>query len=79
MFRGKLIKWPFLTNGSRFKIVLELIHTDVCSPISVKVKGSFEYFITFIHDYSSYGYIYLLHHKSEAFEKLKKIRAEMEK
>ena len=79
MFRGKLIKWPFLTNGSRFKIVLELIHTDVCSPISVKVKGSFEYFITFIDDYSRYGYIYLLHCKSEEFEKFKEFKDEKKK
>ena len=33
----------------------------------------------FIDNYSRYGYVYLLHHKSEIFEKFKEFRAEVEK
>ena len=37
-----------------------------------------EYFITFTDDYSRYGYIYLLKHKSEAIEKFKEFKLEVE-
>ena len=35
--------------------------------------------MTFIDDYSKYGYIYLLRRKSECFEKFKEFKAETEK
>jgi hypothetical protein len=38
--------------------------------ISVARCG-FQYFITFTDDFSRYGYIYLMRHKSEPFEKFK--------
>jgi hypothetical protein len=37
-----------------------------------------EYFVTFTHDYSTYGYIYLLKYKSEAIEKFKEFKLEVE-
>ena len=45
----------------------------------VTARGGFSYFITFIDDYSRYGYVYLMRYKSEAFEKFKDFRAEVEK
>ena len=57
---------------------LELVHTDVCGPMSTKAKGGYEYFITFIDDYSRYGYMYLMRRKSETFEKFKEFRADVE-
>ena len=51
----------------------------MCVPLNVKASEFFEYFITFIDDYSKYGYIYLLHHKFEAFEKFKEFWIETEK
>lgn len=47
--------------------------------MNVQARGGFEYFITFIDDYSRYGYIYLMRRKSECFEKFKEYRVEMEK
>ena len=44
-----------------------------------RVRGGYEYFITFTDDHSGYGYVYLMQHKSEAFEKFKEFRAEVEK
>ena len=35
--------------------------------------------MTFIDDYSRYGYVYLMKYKSETFEKFKEFRAEVEK
>ena len=36
------------------------------------------YFITFIDDYSRYGHVYLLKHKSEGFDMFKTFKAEVE-
>ena len=31
---------------------LDLIHSDVCGPLSINARGDFIYFITFIDDHS---------------------------
>ena len=69
---------PFKAKCNRAKEVLDLIHTDLYGPMNISARGGYEYFITFIDDYSRYGYIYLMHHKSEAFEKFKEYKAEVE-
>ena len=46
--------------------------------MSTSARGGYEFFITFIDDYSRYGYIYLMRHKSEAFEKFKEFKAKVE-
>ena len=55
-----------------------MVHIDLCGPMSTSARSGYEYFITFTDDYSRYGYIYLMHHKSEAFEKFKELKAEVE-
>ena len=62
---------PFKAKGYRAKEVLDLVHTDLCGPMSTSAREGYEYFITFIDNYSRYGYIYLMRDKSEAFEKFK--------
>jgi hypothetical protein len=42
---------------------------DLYIPMSSIAKGGFQYFITFTNDFSRYGYVYLMRHKSESFEK----------
>ncbi|RVW39978.1 Retrovirus-related Pol polyprotein from transposon TNT 1-94 [Vitis vinifera] len=74
-----MTKRPFPLKGNRANDVLELIHSDLCGPMSVQARGGFEYFVTFTDDYSRYGYIYLLRRKSECFEKFKAFKAETEK
>ena len=49
---GKMTKLPFKGKGKRACGPLNLIHTDVCGPMSIHSKGGFIYFITFIDDYS---------------------------
>ena len=51
----------------------------MCGPFDVQARGGYTYFITFIDDLSRYGYVYLMKHKSEVFEKFKKFRHEVEK
>ena len=46
--------------------------------MSVKAHGKYRYFLNFIDDLSRYGYIYLMKHKSETFEKFKEFQSEVE-
>jgi len=73
-----MTKRSFTGKSLRAKEPLELVHTDLCSCLNVKARGGYEYFISFVDDYSRYGYVYLIHHKSKTFEKFKKYKAEVE-
>ena len=72
-----MTKRPFIGKYYRAKKPLELIHSDLCGPLNVKARGGFEYFISFIDDYSRYDYLYLMKRKSEALGKFKKYKAEV--
>ena len=74
---GKMFKRHFNAKGRKAQELLELAHTNVCGPMSTQANGGYEYFITFMDDYSRYGYVYLMRWKSEAFEKFKEFRAEV--
>ena len=76
---GKMTKRHFDAKDGRAEELLELVHTDVCGPMNIEARGGYEYYITFIDDYSRYGYVYLMTRKSEAFDKFKEFRAEAEK
>ena len=68
---GKMTKTPFSQKMEQATDLLEIIHTNVCGPLSVDARGGYRYFLTFTVDLSRYGYIYLMKHKSETFEKFK--------
>ena len=67
---GKQHRQPF-PKKSEHKTCrpLELIHTDVCGPMSIPSVGGSRFFVTFIDDYSRYTYVYAIKHKSEVFER----------
>ena len=46
--------------------------------MNVEARGGYRYFVTFTDDLSRYGYIYLMKHKSETFEKFKEFQSEVE-
>ena len=75
---GKMTKRSFSAKGNRAPGLLDLIHSDVCGPMNIKAREGYLYFVTFIDDYSRYGYTYLLRHKSEVFGKFKEFKAEAE-
>jgi hypothetical protein len=75
---GKMTKAPFTGFPERASDLLELVHTDVCGAMSMTARGGFQYFITFTDDFSRYGYVYLMKHKSETFEKFKEFQNEVE-
>ena len=77
--QGKMTKLPFVGHGERATDLLALVHTDVCGPFDVPARGNYVYFITFTDDMSRYGYVFLMKHKSEAFERFKEFRHEVEK
>ena len=76
---GKMTKRHFKAKENRATVQFELVHTDVYGPMTIQAKGGYEYFITFTDDYSRYGYIYLMRHKSEAFGKFQEFKAKVEK
>ena len=76
--KGKMTKSPFVGQNERAKETLELIHSDVCGPLSIVAKGGFQYFVIFTDDCSRFGYLYLMKHKSETFEKFKEFKNEVE-
>ena len=75
---GKMTKTPFSGTIEQATDLLEIIHIDVCGPMSVKAHGKYHYFLNFTDDLSRYGYIYLMKHNSETFEKFKEFQSEVE-
>ncbi|KAD5962114.1 hypothetical protein E3N88_13587 [Mikania micrantha] len=75
---GKMTKAPFSGVGEKATELLGLIHTDVCGPFKTMTRTGKRYFITFIDDFSRYGYVYLISHKHEAFEVFKTFQKEVE-
>ncbi|KAA0040688.1 gag/pol protein [Cucumis melo var. makuwa] len=73
-----MTKRSFTRKGLRAKTPLELVHSDLCGPMNVKARGGYEYFISFIDDYSRYGHVYLIQNKSDSFEKFKEYKAKVE-
>ena len=76
MFRCQAIAKP-LGKASRATTPLELIHSDICGLMSVKVHYGANYFFTFIDDYSRY-HVYLLSHRHEALDLFKHFVVEVE-
>ena len=69
-----MTKTPFSGVMERASDLLGIIHTDVCGPMSVSTCNVYRYFVTFTDDLVRYGYIYIMKHKSETFEKFKNFR-----
>ena len=65
---------PFLSSAHRALNVLELMHMDICGPISPHKLGGKRYFFLIIDDYSRYLWVALLKEKSEALEQFKKFQ-----
>ncbi|KAL0405490.1 UNVERIFIED_CONTAM: hypothetical protein Slati_3862900 [Sesamum latifolium] len=73
-----MTKKPFVGQSAIANGLLDLVHTDICGPLSILTRGGFSYFITFTDDHSRYGYVYLMRYKSEAFGRFKEYRFEVE-
>ena len=60
---GKYTKTAFLSSDSISDGVLEFIHSDSCGPMSSAYLKGYEYYITFIDDFSKKTWIYFLRSK----------------
>ena len=75
--KGKQIKNKRLGANKASK-VLELIHTNICGPFPKASWNGQQYFISFIDNYSRYGYLYLIKEKSQSLDMFKAFKAEIE-
>jgi hypothetical protein len=75
---GKMTRTLLTGFVERASDLLGIIHTDVCGPMSFATRNGYHYFLIFTDDLSRYGYIYLMKHKSETFEKFKEFHNEVE-
>ncbi|KAL6339865.1 hypothetical protein AAG906_034953 [Vitis piasezkii] len=64
-------------GANRATNVLELIHTDIMDH-TLRHLGMINDFITFIDDYSRYGYLFLIHEKLQSLDVFKTFKAEVE-
>ncbi|KAJ9553605.1 LOW QUALITY PROTEIN: hypothetical protein OSB04_017650 [Centaurea solstitialis] len=75
---GKMTNAPFTGTCERGKDLLDIIHTDVCGPFRSATRHGERYFVTFTDDFSRYGYVYLIKHKSETIEVFRTFQNEVE-
>ena len=59
---SKVKRKPF-SKASHASCPLELVYFDICGPMNVRAHYGASYFVTFIDDYSRFGYVYLISHK----------------
>ena len=51
----------------------------MCGPFDVQVKDRYSYFIIFTDNLSWYGYVFLMKHKFEIFERFREFKHDVEK
>lgn len=57
---------------------LELLHTDICGPLSVPSLAGSCYILTITDDYSRFTWLFFLKHKSETLSKFRQFKATQE-
>ena len=76
---GKQSRNPIPKKSSwRAKEVLELIHSDICGPITPVTTSGVRYVLCFIDDHSRKAWAYFLKEKSEAFSYFKEFKKKVE-
>ena len=76
---GKQTRRPFPQSTTyRAEHILELIHGDLCGPISPPTTARNRYILVIIDDHSRYMWSILLKGKGEAFDKFQKFKAVVE-
>jgi len=68
---GKASRASFNKAVHRTEAILDYIHSDLWGPAKVTSHGGNRYYMSFIDDYSRRVWVYLLKHKSDAFETFK--------
>ena len=72
---GKQIRAPFPREAIfRASKVLELVHGDLCGPITPATPTGNKYFLLVVDDFRRYMWIVLIETKDQALDAFKKIR-----
>jgi hypothetical protein len=64
--QGKNVKSLLPSNDSKAKGVLDIVHSDVCGPMSATSLSGYVYYVSFIDDFSCKTWIYFLKAKYSA-------------
>ncbi|XP_059072468.1 retrovirus-related Pol polyprotein from transposon TNT 1-94 [Cryptomeria japonica] len=74
---GKNVKSPFHKSENRAKDKLELVHSDLCGPMSIASPSGFFYYVIFIDNFSRKTWIYFLKYKEsdKVLSKFKEFKA----
>lgn len=76
---GKQHRLPFNSgNSRRARAPLELVHTNLVSPIQITSIRGKTYFMTFIDDFRRRTGVYFIKNKYEAFDKFVEFKAQAE-
>jgi hypothetical protein len=66
--QAKMVNLPFSTNQiAKSSYFGEVIHSDICGPITPKTSKNHQYFATFLDDFTGYLYIAVLARKSDIY------------
>lgn len=65
--KGKMTRLKF-TERTRAKRLLEIVHSDVCGPITPTSYDGKRYFVTFIDDFSNFVCVYIIERKDQVIE-----------
>ena len=76
--KGKNTKKTFPSSESKAKGILEIIHFDVCGPKSSRSLSRYEYYVSFIDEFSRKTWVYFMKNKDEVFSKFKEFKALIE-
>eukprot|EP00795_Rhopilema_esculentum_P007998 gene7998-biopygen1703 len=73
---SKMSRKPFKsTEGIKTSRKLQIVHSDVCGPMSIQSFSGKRYFVTFIDDYSRCVKVYFIRKKSEVLKRFKEFEA----
>ena len=78
MCEGKNTKKTFPNSERKEKGILEIIHSDVCGPMSSSSLSGYAYYVSFIDDFSRKTWIYFMKSKDEVFNEFKEFKALIE-
>ena len=76
--KGKLTTKVRNAKIDRCTKLHRVIHTDICGLFTPLSMGGYKYFITFIDDYSRYGFVEFIRKKSKSLEAFKAFTAKVE-
>nr|KYP37885.1 Retrovirus-related Pol polyprotein from transposon TNT 1-94 [Cajanus cajan] len=75
---GKQERAKFPASTHNTKGILDYVHSDIWGPTKTQSIGGVRYYISFIDDWSTKMWIYLLNHKNQAFKIFKQWKALVE-